>query len=129
MPRQQNSDGPSGWTLGIIIVLILIIVVLLYSQIAGLLVGIINPQVNVSGNVRVIGFTAVPSHVTFTSQGTPSTVAVSNGDSYDILLQNSQIYNISVQWVAAGGLASGNCTGGSLNLHTGAKQLTYNISC
>lgn len=125
----RNDDGISSWALPVIAILILIILVLLYPTIVQIIPTITNPVVNVTGNARAVGFTAVPDHVTFTGDGSPNTAAVSRGGTYAIMLQNGHVYNITLTWTAAGGLANGNCSAGSLNLHSDTPTLVYNISC
>lgn len=130
MPRRGGDDDRMGkWTAVVIFALVLIILMLLYPDISQYAPLILNPTVNVSGFVTTSGFTSSPNHVTFVSAGKPSTAPTGRNGAYSIQLSNGNIYNITVQWSAAGGLASGNCSGGSLNLHASGQRITYNVSC
>ena len=130
MPRRNDDNDNRGrWGAIVIIALVLIILALLYPNISQYAPLILNPTVNVSGFVTTSGFTSSPDHITFVSAGRPSTAATGRNGAYDIQLSNAKIYNITVQWTAAGGLASGNCSGGSLNLHASGQRITYNVSC
>ena len=129
MPPRNRDNQTSTWSIAVIAILIVIILVLLYPTIVQLIPVVTVPMVNVSGQVDVHGFTAVADHVTFIGGARSSTAAVGRNGSYDIMLQNGHLYNMTVEWTAAGGLVMGNCSGGSLNLHSSMPRLAYNISC
>ena len=125
----KRNNGTNTRSIVVIVMLVIIILILLYPTIVQFIPVFTTPLINVSGSVRVTGFTAVPDHVTFVGGGSPNTAAISRDGSYSIMLDNGHVYNITVAWTAVGGLDSGNCTGGSLNLHSSIAKLTYNVSC
>jgi hypothetical protein len=129
MPPRNRDKGTSTWSIVVIVALIILIFALLYPAMVQLISMLATPAVNVSGNVKVTGFTAVPANVTFAGGGSSSTAHAGVDGSYYIMLRNWRIYNITASWTAAGGLVTGNCSAGSLNLHSSNATFSYNISC
>jgi hypothetical protein len=90
-----------------------------------------NPQVIVSGRVSTVGFGTTPNRVDFTSDnGQVYSSPVSNGQ-YSVTLPNGHSYTITVAWSsAAGGIISGTCNGGTVNLANFPSNTdSYDISC
>jgi hypothetical protein len=93
------------------------------------LTGISYPNVTVSGNVQTIGAGTTPNRVDFHSDTGQNFSASVSSNVFSISLPNQHSYTATVAWNALGGLSSGTCKGGTLNLNLNAGATTYNISC
>ena len=86
---------------------------------------ITNPTVIVSGTVTTQGIGTHPVSVTFGS----STTSVGSNGYYSISLQNDNSYPVTVAWSGPGGVGSGTCTYGTLDLQSNAASYSYAVSC
>jgi hypothetical protein len=94
-----------------------------------LLTGVAYPNVTVSGSVRTIGSGTSPFRVDFASNTGQNYTATVQSNSYQLSLPNGNTYSTTVHWMALGGLSTGLCNGGTLNLNVNSGTTTFNITC
>jgi hypothetical protein len=132
-PKQKSSH--LGAIIGFFFIIFLIIgafVLLGSGMLNHILTSSVNnaqtiavPTVVVSGTITTQGAGTHPVSVSFGS----STVTVGSKGQYSVSLSNDNSYQITVDWASIGGVDSGTCNGGTLNLQSTSSTYSYDVSC